>query len=219
MIGVFGQLSGNGLITYFLPVLLANAGITSQNKKLTLNFVNSVTSFIGALAGSTIVDSFGRRRLTLTATGSLVVLLAIISALLSNPTTSAARSNAGISFIYIFMMVFSFGWTPIQALYPAEILGYESRAKGLSFLLVVVQAASCINTFALPIALQDIGWKVYLIFLFWDAFEFLVVYFAMVETKGLSLEQIDEVFEQKNPREYSLKLKKNVKQQSIHPES
>lgn len=50
LIGSFGQLSGNGLITYFLPVLLKNAGITSQNKQLTLNFVNSVTSFIGALS-------------------------------------------------------------------------------------------------------------------------------------------------------------------------
>ncbi|CCO31370.1 Lactose permease [Rhizoctonia solani AG-1 IB] len=41
MIGAFGQLSGNGLITYFLPVLLEQAGITSQNRRLTLNFVNS----------------------------------------------------------------------------------------------------------------------------------------------------------------------------------
>lgn len=52
LMGAFGQLSGNGLITYFLPVLLRNAGITSQNKQLTLNFVNSVTSFLGALAVS-----------------------------------------------------------------------------------------------------------------------------------------------------------------------
>lgn len=52
LIGSFGQLSGNGLITYFLPVLLLNAGITSQSKQLTLNFVNSVTSFIGALTVS-----------------------------------------------------------------------------------------------------------------------------------------------------------------------
>lgn len=46
-IGTFGQLSGNGLITYFLPVLLEQAGITNQNRRLTLNFVNSVTSYIG----------------------------------------------------------------------------------------------------------------------------------------------------------------------------
>jgi hypothetical protein len=41
---ITGQLSGNGLITYFLPVLLEGAGITNQDRRLTLNFVNSVTS-------------------------------------------------------------------------------------------------------------------------------------------------------------------------------
>ncbi|KAI0269821.1 general substrate transporter [Gloeopeniophorella convolvens] len=202
LIGSFGQLSGNGLITYFLPVLLKNAGITSQNRQLTLNFVNSVTSFIGALTGSASVDHIGRRKLLLFSTGSLVVILAIVTGLLSD-TGSAARSNAGISFIYLFMVVFSFGWTPMQALYGAEVLSYEARAKGLAFLNIVAQASSCINTFALPVALQRITWKVYLIFLVWDAFEFLIIYFFVVETRGLTLEQIEEVFEQPNPRKYS----------------
>lgn len=43
-LGAFGQLSGNGLITYFLPVLLNQAGIVDQHKVLVLNFVNSITS-------------------------------------------------------------------------------------------------------------------------------------------------------------------------------
>lgn len=202
LMGAFGQLSGNGLITYFLPVLLRNAGITSQNKQLTLNFVNSVTSFLGALAGSASVDHIGRRRLLLVSTGLLVVTLSIVTGLLSS-TGSAARSNAGISFIYLFMVIFSFGWTPMQALYGTEVLSYEARAKGLAFQNIVSQAASCINTFALPIALDKINWKVYVIFLVWDAFEFVVIYFTFVETKGLTLEEIDEIFHQPNPRKYS----------------
>jgi hypothetical protein len=47
------------------------------------------------------------------------------------------------------MVVFSFGWTPTQALYPAEVLSYQNRAKGLAFLNVVTQGSSCINTFGL----------------------------------------------------------------------
>jgi hypothetical protein len=49
-VGIFGQLSGNGLITYFLPVLLRTAGINSQTKRLALTFVNAITSFLGALS-------------------------------------------------------------------------------------------------------------------------------------------------------------------------
>jgi len=203
LMGSFGQLSGNGLITYFLPVLLQNAGIKSQNKRLTLNFVNSVTSYMGALTGSASVDYIGRRRLLLISTSIITVLLVIVTALLSKEGNEA-RSNAGISFIYLFMVVFSFGWTPMQALYGTEVLGYEVRAKGLAFQNVVTQASSCINTFALPIALEKIGWKVYLIFVIWDAFEVLILYLFIVETKGLSLEQIEEVFQQPNPVKYSI---------------
>jgi len=203
MIGVFGQLSGNGMITYFLPNLLQIAGYTTQTQKIKLNFVNSVTSFIGALTGSALVDYIGRRRLLLTSTGSLVILLTIASALLSN-VDSHPRGAAGISMIYLFMVVYSFGWTPMQALYPAEVLPYQTRAKGLAFLGVVVQASSCVNTFGLPVAFQKISWKILLVFLFWDAFEFVIIYFFVVETKNLTLEEMDEIFGQPNPRKYSV---------------
>ncbi|KDR82784.1 hypothetical protein GALMADRAFT_151830 [Galerina marginata CBS 339.88] len=210
LIGTFGQLSGNGLITYFLPILLKNAGIISQERQLTLNFVNSVTSYIGALTATT-VDRYGRRKILLLATSVMVVILAAVTGLLSS-FGSAVRANAGITFIYLFMVVFSFGWTPMQALYPAEVLNYEARAKGLGFLVLVSQAATLINTFGLPVALQKLGWKVYLIFLIWDVFEVIVIYFFVVETKGLTLEEINEVFEDPNPRKYSEKLQKETQE-------
>jgi len=203
LIGIFGQLSGNGMITYFLPNLLEIAGYKSQTQKITLNFVNSITSFIGALAGSALVDYIGRRRLLLMSTGTLVVLLTIAASLLSN-VNSHSRGAAGISMIYLFMVVFSFGWTPMQAIYPAEVLPYQTRAKGLAFLNIVVQASSCVNTFGLPVAFQKIAWKILLIFLFWDAFEFVVIYFFVVETKNLTLEEMDEVFNQPDPVRFSV---------------
>ncbi|PPR07805.1 hypothetical protein CVT26_014990 [Gymnopilus dilepis] len=159
------------------------------------------------LIGSATIDRFGRRRILLVATSVMVAILAIVTGLLSS-FGSAARSNAGITFIYLFMVVFSFGWTPMQALYPAEVLSYQARAKGLAFLGIVSQIATLINTFGLPVALQKIGWKVYLIFLIWDVFEVIVMYFVLVETKGFTLEEINEVFEAVNPRQYSEQLLK-----------
>lgn len=115
-------------------------------------------------------------------------------------------------------------------MYPAEVLAYDARAKGLAFLGVVVQAASLINTFALPIALERIAWKgasnssalvasptrsflytVYIIFTVWDAFEVVIIYFFVVETKGFTLEEIGEIFSQPNPRQYSDWLLKDVR--------
>jgi MFS family permease len=213
LIGSFGQLSGNGLITYFLPILLEQAGIVDKNRIMTLNFVNSVTSYIGALAGSFVIDRFGRRRILLTATISVTVILAIVSGLLSSQGQgNAVQANAGITFVFLFMVVFSFGWTPMQALYPAEVLGYSARAKGLGFLGVISQAASLINTFGMPVALEKLSWKVYVIFAVWDAFEVIIIYFFVVETKGFTLEEIDEIFQQPKPVQYSNQLIKNARQ-------
>jgi hypothetical protein len=38
---------------------------------------------------------------------------------------------------------------------------------------------------------------------FWDLFEFAIVYFFFVETKGRTLEELTVVFEAKNPRKAS----------------
>jgi hypothetical protein len=51
------------------------------------------------------------------------------------------------------MVTFSFGWTPLQGLYPAEVLTFENRAKGLSLQGWVTSLCSLINTFGLPPAL------------------------------------------------------------------
>ena len=72
----------------------------------------------------------------------------------------------------LFMIGFSFGFTPLQCaptltsvpwlthrgLYPAEVLSFENRAKGLSLQGWVTNALTTINTFGLPPALGKLGY-------------------------------------------------------------
>lgn len=57
------------------------------------------------------------------------------------------------------MVFYSYGWTPLQSLYPTECLPYEVRAKGLALVGWAQNVVSLINTFGLPSALAKIGWK------------------------------------------------------------
>ena len=57
------------------------------------------------------------------------------------------------------MVFFSVGWTPLQPLYPSEVLAFENRTKGLALQGICTNIASLINTFALPTALLKLGWK------------------------------------------------------------
>ena len=133
LVSIWGQLSGNGLVTCeslslpfsltyhpsdslgpysphrvvltadFLPALLGLAGITDTNRQRELNLVNSVTSMIGALTGSAIIDHVGRRKLMLFASCSAMIGMLIVGGLLSPAgEDNSIRANAGISFICMF---------------------------------------------------------------------------------------------------------------------
>jgi hypothetical protein len=128
------------------------------------------------------------------------------------------------------MVFFSFGWTPLQALYPAEVLAYENRAKGLALQGWVTSAVSCINTFGLPPALAALNWKsrlkiprsvnyelipaAYLIFMAWDVVGIVTIWYFIVETKQLSLEELDDVFEASSPRKKASALFKQARKRA-----
>lgn len=61
----FGHISGNSLSSYYLPVMLNNAGITDPQKALALNGINPALCLIGAVLGARITDIVGRRPLLL----------------------------------------------------------------------------------------------------------------------------------------------------------
>lgn len=110
--------------------------------------------------------------------------------------------------IFLFGMVYSIGITPLQALYPVEVLSFEMRAKGMAFSALAVNAGNLLNQFAWPISLKKIGWQTYIVFTVWDAVQFVVWYFLLPETKQRTLEELDVVFEARNPVKESLARKK-----------
>lgn len=106
--------------------------------------------------------------------------------------------------IFIFGIVFSFGWTPLQSMYIAETLPTVTRAKGTAIGNLASSLASAVIQYSSGPAFEHIGYYFYLVFLFWDLFEAAFMYFFFPETKDRTLEELAEVFEAKNPVAKSL---------------
>lgn len=104
-----------------------------------------------------------------------------------------------------FGAVYSIGITPLQALYPVEVLSYEQRAKGMALSSFAVNCSLVLGQWAISLALQRIGWKTMVIFCIWAAFQTVVFYFLMPETRRRTLEELDAIFAAKNPVKASLK--------------
>ncbi|THV08266.1 general substrate transporter [Dendrothele bispora CBS 962.96] len=210
MMGFFGQWSGNGL-GYFLTVLFASAGVQSQERRLVLNFVNTIISAIGASIGTSLCDTVGRRKMWFwgtVASASMLVIVTACTAKFGQDGSNPAGANAAIAFIFLFGFVFSFSYTPLQALYPTECLANNTRAKGMAMYSFAVSCAGLVGTYAGPVALQNITWKYYIVYICWDVFEATMIYFFAVETRGRTLEELDEIFEDPNPVKASLRKQK-----------
>ncbi|KAH0834381.1 Lactose permease [Fonsecaea pedrosoi] len=205
----FGQYSGNALVSYYFPVIVEQTGITNPHTQLLLNALNPVVSWIAAILGSLLSDRVGRRPLLLGGFTGCALCLAVVTGLTKVSVTSggAAAGHAGIFFIYLFSVVFSFCLTPLQPFYISECLTTETRAKGNALGQIVASIAGVVGQYTTGVAISNIGYYYYLVFVFWDCFEVLVTYLFFPETKGRTLEEINEIFNDPHPVKKSLERK------------
>jgi MFS family permease len=75
---------GNFIISFYLSVLLDQAGITNTNTQLQINVGISCWCFVVAIAGSFMLDVMGRRKQTLFSIAGMIVTLYIIGGLIKS---------------------------------------------------------------------------------------------------------------------------------------
>ncbi|KAK4116636.1 general substrate transporter [Canariomyces notabilis] len=217
MISVFGQFSGNGL-GYFNTAIFKGLGVTSVPQQLGYNILNQALSAIGALTAVSLTDRMPRRKVLVIGTFACAVALALNSGL-SAALDQQQRDGGGINISYgqaalasyfLFNIIFSFTYTPLQGVIPTEALETTTRAKGLALSGFIVNALGFVNQFAGPIALENIQYRYIFVFVGWDCIEALAWYFFGVESQGRTLEQLEWVYNQPNPVKASLKVDKVI---------
>ena len=116
--------------------------------------------------------------------------------------------------IYIYYFWYNIAWSGMLVGYTVEILPYNIRAKGLTIMFLMVDAALFFNQYVNPIALDckifaslplfvsgsanmvlALHWKYYIFYCVWIAFELVIVYFFYVETRNTPLEEIAKHFD------------------------
>ncbi|PYI03556.1 general substrate transporter [Aspergillus sclerotiicarbonarius CBS 121057] len=196
-LGLFAQWSGNGVVSYYLAMVLDTVGITNTRDQLLISACLQVWNVIFATIGASSVERFGRRKLFGT---SAVVMLAsyiIITGLSRSfdKTGSAGIGTAVIPFLFVYFAGYDIVLTPMLTAYPCEIWPFGLRSRGLNILWLSSISATIFNTFANPIALGAIGWKYYIVFVVVLCFYAIIPYFFYPETRGYSLEHVARIFD------------------------
>ncbi|KAK7885151.1 hypothetical protein LTR67_010642 [Exophiala xenobiotica] len=193
-VAVFCMLSGNNIISYYFGAMLTQAGITDSTTQLEINIILNAWCLVVSIIGTIMSDKLGRKTLAAISTGLLTVFIFIVGALTKTYGDSTNQSGiyGTVASIFLFQGAYSFGWTPLTVLYPPEVLNYSIRSIGMSWYTFLVNGVGLMVTFSFPFALEAIGWKTYMINGAWDVLELVVVLTTWVETRGRTLEEIDE---------------------------
>lgn len=112
----------------------------------------------------------------------------------------AAAGLAVVPMLFLFFASFDLAYSPLFIAYPAEILPYQLRAKGLAVTLSVDAIACFFNQYVNPVAFSAMQWKYYIVYVGCLTFFLGSVYFLFPETKGRSLEEVSRIFDHRDIR-------------------
>ncbi|KAL3458228.1 general substrate transporter [Aspergillus heterothallicus] len=190
---VMQQFTGANMINYYAPVVYQTTMGISRHTSLILGGCTGIAYLIGSFIALYTTDYLGRRLVLMWSSAGLSMCFIIASILLSIGTVSAAYGAAAM--IFFFQAFLGIGWHPVAWFYPAEINTTRLRSRAMS----ITAASNWMTTFVVvkitPIAMDKIAWKSFIIFAVLNALWIPIIYFFFPETKGLSLEDIDYVFE------------------------
>ncbi|KAH8731896.1 general substrate transporter [Phaeosphaeriaceae sp. PMI808] len=190
-IGFFSQWSGNGLISYYLKYVVDNVGMTDPQTQLGIN-----GELCENFAFAFFIDKLGRRPIYLISTVGTFVVFNIFT-IISARYDTKPQNGLGRGFIVsiFFYDIFYDIKSGIMAGYTTEILPYGLRAKGFVWLNFCVTAALFFNQFVNGLALDALKGKYYIFYCAFLAFEIIVVYFCIVETRYTPMEEIAKFFD------------------------
>ncbi|KAM0138780.1 hypothetical protein ACHAO1_003379 [Botrytis cinerea] len=195
----FQQLGGiNALIYYSNTLFSTSLGFSDHLSALMSGFLQTwffAASFIPWL----LIDRVGRRPLLLSMISLMSAVMIVQTGLIynvQNNTSIAKGCGIGAAvMLFIFEGAFTVGFQATVWVYPSEILPLRLRQRGSS----VSTACNWIFNYMIvqvtPIALNNIGYKTYIIFGVLNACWIPIIYLYFPETKGLELEDVDKIFE------------------------
>lgn len=154
--------------------------------------------FVASFIPYFLIDRIGRKPLLISMIGLSAVVMAVQAAMIYqvqfNTSIAKAAGKGAAAMLFVYLGAFAVGFQSTVWVYPSEILPLRLRQRGSS----VSTASNWIFNYMVvqitPPAIQNIGWRTYIIFAVFNACWVPCIYFLFPETKGLQLEDVDRLF-------------------------
>ena len=190
-IAFFNQLSGINAFLYYAPRIFEEAGL-GESTALLSSIGIGVTNLIFTLLGVFLIDKLGRKTLMYIGSVGYIISLSLVSAAFFLGWTGMAVPI----FLFIFIAAHAVGQGAVIWVFISEIFPNHLRASGQSFGSSTHWILAAIIPSLIPFLFNHpmIGaGVVFLFFAVMMVFQLLFVAFMMPETKGKTLEELEEI--------------------------
>jgi SP family xylose:H+ symportor-like MFS transporter len=186
-IAAFNQLSGINALIYYTSHIFKMAGFGTTDALLQ-SVVIGFTNLVFTIAAMTVIDHFGRRKLMLV--GSIGYIVSLAAAAYSFYTGTAGKLLLGS--LIVFIASHAFGQGAVIWVFIGEVFPNRVRARGQALGSFVHWVMAALISWTFPVIAAQSGGHIFAFYSLCCVGQLIWVLLAMPETKGISLEKIQQ---------------------------
>ncbi|KAI1082007.1 sugar transport protein [Whalleya microplaca] len=194
------QFSGIDGVLYYAPILLQQAGISSENATFLASGVSALVIMVVTIPATLLADSWGRRTSTLVGGVLISTLMLIMGSLYAAGEVHANDGAARwvvIVCIYLFAGVFSATWAIGFRAFLIESLPRKTRSSAASLGQSCNWLANFVVALTTPVFVSTSTYGAYFFFASCSILCTVVSAIYMFETRGHTLEHIEQSYSEK----------------------
>ncbi|WP_346316938.1 sugar porter family MFS transporter [Chitinophaga sp. YIM B06452] len=191
LLAMFNQLSGINAIIYYAPRIFEMAGF-NQASAFQQSVYIGAANFVFTLLAMSVIDRFGRKKLLLTGAAGMFIFLALTAVAFNSP---GGGGSSVIIYLVGFIACFAFSQGAVIWVFISEIFPNAVRSQGGSLGSFTHWIMAAIISWTFPIIVEgspDGGFYSFIFYSVMMLISFVFIWRVMPETKGRSLEQIQQ---------------------------
>jgi sugar porter (SP) family MFS transporter len=186
VLAIFQQFCGINVVFNYTPKIFASIGASQDDQLLQTVFIGVVNLSFTILA-MLLVDKLGRKPLMLIGSAGLAILYVIIVKMLGAGSVSVSW------FLLAAIGIYAMSLAPVTWVLIAEIFPNNVRTAASTIAILSLWVAYFILVFTFPILFDKLGDSTFYIYAVLCALGFLFIFFKVKETKGKTLEELENV--------------------------
>ena len=192
-LAMFQQITGINTIIYYAPKIFEYAGFNTASGAISVTMVVGVVNVLFTIIALPLIDLWGRRPLLLGGLIGMGLSLAILGFAFHLGVFGGALKWMALGSMMLFIASFAMSLGPIMWLVIAEIFPLEIRGLASSLAVALSWGFNMVVATVFPAMLSSLGTAItFYMFMASCIGGWFFVYFIVPETKGVTLERIEE---------------------------